>query len=65
MAIATKLPEKNVVLRFPPERASDVIEESYQLLEIPAEILKSLEKSNEPISSVSALIVDIIYELTL
>jgi hypothetical protein len=65
MAIATKLPEKNVVLRFPPERSSDVIEESYQLLEIPAEILKSLEKSNEPISSVSALIVDIIYELTL
>jgi hypothetical protein len=51
MAIATKLPEKNVVLRYPPDRASDVIEESYQLLEIPLEIIKSLElaSSKDPI----------------
>ena len=49
MAIATKLPQNNIVVRFPPERADEVIEEAYQLLELPAEILKSLEKSNEPI----------------
>jgi hypothetical protein len=51
MAIATKLPQNNVVIRFPPARNDDVIEESYQLLEIPPEILKSLEKTKEPISS--------------
>jgi hypothetical protein len=52
MAIATKLPANNIVVRFPPERADEIIEETYQLLEIPAEILKSLEKSTKPISYV-------------
>jgi sister chromatid cohesion protein DCC1 len=58
MAIATKLPEKNVVIRYPPDRSSDVVEESYQLLEIPLEILKSLESSStkEPIPSVVSLL---------
>lgn len=55
MAIATKLPQNNVVIRFPPARTDDVIEESYQLLEIPPEILKSLEKTKEPISSASPI----------
>jgi hypothetical protein len=55
MAIATKLPQNTVVIRFPPARNDDVIEESYQLLEIPPEILKSLEKSKEPISSACPL----------
>jgi hypothetical protein len=55
MAIATKLPQNNVVIRFPPARTDDVIEESYQLLEIPPEILKSLEKSKKPISSACPL----------
>jgi len=53
MAIATKLPQNNVVIRFPPARTDDVIEESYQLLEIAPEILKSLEKTKDPISSAS------------
>jgi hypothetical protein len=52
MAIATKLPQNNVVIRFPPPATDDVIEESYQLLELPLEILKSLEKAKEPMSSV-------------
>lgn len=50
MPIATTLPQSNVTLRFPPRRLDadgNEAEESYQLLELPAEILKAVEKSNE------------------
>jgi len=47
MPIATTLPANNVTLRFPPhrlDRDGAEVEESYQLLELPAEILKAVEK---------------------
>ncbi|WWD18653.1 hypothetical protein CI109_103106 [Kwoniella shandongensis] len=53
MPIATGLPARNVTLRFPPssssrnpdtaENGEEDIEETYQLLELPAEILKQVE----------------------
>lgn len=52
MPVATTLPAKNVVVRYPPPPPTDEVEEGYQLLELPAEILKALEKSKEPIRSV-------------
>lgn len=52
MPVATTLPVKNVVIRYPPPPPTDEVEEGYQLLELPAETLKALEKSNEPIRSV-------------
>ncbi|ORY25957.1 sister chromatid cohesion protein Dcc1 [Naematelia encephala] len=51
MPIATTLPSSSIVLRYPTTSTStpEVIqEESYQLLELPAEILKAVEKSSEP-----------------
>lgn len=42
MVIATTLPSKRVTLRFPPH-SDDTAEDSYQLLELPAEILKQIE----------------------
>jgi hypothetical protein len=47
MPIATTLPANKVILRFPPRRLEDngeEVEESYQLLELPAEILKAVEQ---------------------
>lgn len=49
MPVATTLPAKNVVIRYAPPPPTDEVEEGYQLLELPAEILKALEKSKEPI----------------
>jgi sister chromatid cohesion protein DCC1 len=49
MPIATTLPQNNVTLRFPPrrlDREGNEEEESYQLLELPPEILKAVEKSD-------------------
>ena len=44
MPIATTLPTRNVTVRFPPDPGPSAIqEESYQLLELPAEILKQVE----------------------
>ncbi|WVR06521.1 hypothetical protein IAU60_003552 [Kwoniella sp. DSM 27419] len=46
MPVATNLPDKHVVLRFPPPSqgsSSSVADESYQLLELPAEIVKQVE----------------------
>lgn len=48
MAIPGSLPEKNVVIRFPPSSTA-VAEESYKLLELPAEILKQVESSRQPL----------------
>ncbi|KAL7423046.1 Ctf8p and Ctf18p associating protein [Cryptotrichosporon argae] len=48
MPIATTLPESNVVLRFPPAAAIDA-DEAYQLLELPAEILKRVEGASAPL----------------
>jgi hypothetical protein len=60
MPIATTLPARNVILRFPPPttaitriddyEAKVEIDESYMLLELPSEILKQVEggKSGEP-----------------
>ena len=51
MLVAALLPGKNVTLRYPPRRTDETgqkeIEESYQLLELPPEILKAVEKSDE------------------
>ena len=52
MAIATTLPAKRVTLRFPPQTdasESDAAEDSYQLLELPAEILKQIEGKDAPL----------------
>ena len=46
MPIATTLPANNVTLRYPPHRVDEGGEgilEEYQLLELPAEILKAVE----------------------
>lgn len=61
MPVATTLPAKNVVIRYAPPPPTDEVEEGYQLLELPAEILKSLEKSKEPIRSVSTAF--LVYEI--
>lgn len=43
--MSNALPEKNVVLRFPPmpKGQEDIQEETYQLLELPPELLKEVE----------------------
>lgn len=43
--MSNALPEKNVVLRFPPipKGQEDVQEEIYQLLELPPDLLKLVE----------------------
>ncbi|KAK4685625.1 sister chromatid cohesion protein DCC1, partial [Tremellales sp. Uapishka_1] len=46
MPAATVLPTSNVVIRFPPPSTTpDIVEETYQLLELPPEILKQVESS--------------------
>ena len=48
MVTATTLPSSTVVLRFPLREAfENEEEESYQLLELPPEILRRVEASNE------------------
>ena len=42
MPIATELPSRTVVLRFPVTSAQ-TSDEKYQLLELPSEILKAIE----------------------
>lgn len=49
MPIATTLPQKNVVVRFAPAPEETEVEESYQLLEVPAEILKTIETTKQPL----------------
>lgn len=52
MPIATTLPANNVTLRFPPRRLEETgeeVEESYQLLELPAEILKAVENGSKTV----------------
>lgn len=43
MPIATSLPSRNVTLRYPAE----LLEENYQLLELPADILKQIEGKSD------------------
>ena len=55
MPIATTLPANNVTLRFPPRRLEETgeeVEESYQLLELPAEILKAVENGSKTVPCV-------------
>lgn len=47
--MATTLPRQNVVIRHPPAPKEVEAEEGYQLLEIPPEILKTVESSKAPI----------------
>lgn len=54
MPIATTLPAQSVTLRFP--RDIDT-EESYQLLELPAEVLKQVEGKSEPLRWVARAII--------
>ena len=53
MVIATTLPSKCVTLRFPPH-SEDAAEDSYQLLELPAEILKQIEGQDAALRCVRA-----------
>ena len=48
MPIATALPKNNVTIRFPSQAEPGTQEESYQLLELPPEILKRVEASTSP-----------------
>lgn len=55
MPVATSLPAKNVIIRFPPGReesdgAAHGVDETYQLLELPSEILKAVESSQKPLA---------------
>ena len=47
MPVTTILPTKSVTLRYPPKSSVEDVEESYQLLELPAEIMKKVEQSEE------------------
>lgn len=58
MPATTTLPSKNIIIRFPPGRiinndGTPIVEENYQLLELPNEILKSIESTKTPLSLVS------------
>lgn len=52
MPIGTTLPKHKFTIRFPAHAEPGTQEESYQLLELPAEILKKVESSSEPFPSV-------------